>query len=439
MKAKLIVMTWACIVAILSSVGAAADEQPAFQVGSAERDITPPPGLPMWGYGARHDARAEGALDPLRAKAIVIAAGKDKLAIVGLDLGRGPTAAMMATIRQEIGSKVGIHHVLISGSHTHHGPVIELTDQPGFGKGTFDVAVAYSRSLPDRLVEAIVEADRDLKPAKIGIAARSVPLNRNRHTKRPDKPTDPTLAIMRFDDEGGQPIAILVNFSAHPVLTDTKVLKYSADYPGFLKNKVESALSTRCVFIQGAAGDMSVNPPDGIRSPQGYGEALADQVIELARTAATESPKHPSIAGKIDMFHFASRVKLGNPFVALQYERAFFPELVRNYVRECSSGVDAELNTVLLNGEIALVGAPGEFFCNHAVRLRERAYVKSTFFFGYCNGHAMYFPTIEAASEGGYGADPGVSLVEVGAGEKMMNQALINIYTLQGKFGGESH
>jgi len=74
---------------------------------------------------------------------------------------------------------------------------------------------------------------------------------------------------------------------------------------------------------------------------------------------------------------------------------------------------------------------------NHANRLKARSYVKHTLFFGYCNGHGMYFPTIEAASEGGYGANPGVSLAELGAGERMMDKALLNIYLLQGKFARE--
>ena len=39
---------------------------------------------------------------------------------------------------------------------------IELTDQPGFGKGKFDDAVAYARELPDRIVAAILEADGNL-------------------------------------------------------------------------------------------------------------------------------------------------------------------------------------------------------------------------------------------------------------------------------------
>ena len=114
-----------------------------------------------------------------------------------------------------------------------------------------------------------------------------------------------------------------------------------------------------------------------------------------------------------------------------------FPEITRNYVKLYGDGLFAELNTVLINGELALVGASGEFFCNHANRLKARSYVKNTLFFGYCNGHGMYFPTIEAASEGGYGADAGVSLVELGGGERMMDKALMNIYKLQGKFARE--
>jgi hypothetical protein len=50
----------------------------------------------------------------------------------------------------------------------------------------------------------------------------------------------------------------------------------------------------------------------------------------------------------------------------------------------------------------------------------------------------MYFPTIEAVSEGGYGADAAVSPVEIGAGEQMMNRALVNIYTMLGKFPEEA-
>ena len=107
--------------------------------------------------------------------------------------------------------------------------------------------------------------------------------------------------------------------------------------------------------------------------------------------------------------------------------------MIRNAARKFADGIPAELNTVVLNGNVGLVGGSGEFFCNHANRLKERAYLDHTLFFGYCNGHSLYFPTIEAVSEGGYGADAPVAPVEIGAGERMMNRALINIYVLQEK------
>ena len=193
---------------------------------------------------------------------------------------------------------------------------------------------------------------------------------------------------------------MLVNFAAHPVMTEAKLLKYSADYPGFLKNKVEAELATKCVFMQGAAGDMSPNPGTGPWEPRSFGETVADHVIALARSIKTEVPAHPSVKGMVDTFHFKTRVDLKDPRVAGIFERSFFPEITHAYAKLYGDSLAAELNTVLLNGEIALVGGSGEFFCNHANRLKARSYVKHTFFFGYCNGHGMYFPTIEAASEG---------------------------------------
>src|ERR687883_541114 len=64
------------------------DSLPVFKAGAAKRDITPKEPVPMWGYGARHDALSSGVLDPLYAAAVVIQTGTNKLAIVGLDLGR---------------------------------------------------------------------------------------------------------------------------------------------------------------------------------------------------------------------------------------------------------------------------------------------------------------------------------------------------------------
>ena len=408
----------------------------AFHVGVAVREITPAAPTPMWGYGARHDRLSEGTLDPLWAKAIVIESGQGKLAIVGLDLGRGPTPAMMTRIRQAVAPR-GIAHLLICGSHTHHGPVIELTDQPGAGKGKFDAAVAYARALPDLIAAAILEADDHRRPARMAVAARDVGLNRNRHTKRPTRPTDPRLTVIRFDGVDDRPMAVLVHYTAHPVLTPGDLLKFSADYPGHLQRRVEDTLKVPCLFIQGAAGDQSADPPDGKRDPKSYGSLLGDHVLALVKELKTSSPKQTSLAGTIERHQFATRVNFKSSITTLLYSRSFFPELIKNYTEEFAQGMRPEVTTVLLNGELAIVGIPGEPFCQHALRLRERAYLPTVLVFGYCNGHLLYFPTIEAASEGGYGADPRVSPIAVGAGEEMMNRALINLYRFLRRFPEE--
>ncbi|MEZ6147571.1 MAG: hypothetical protein R3B91_19535 [Planctomycetaceae bacterium] len=52
-------------------------------------------------------------------------------------------------------------------------------------------------------------------------------------------------------------------------------------------------LDAGCVFMQGAAGDMSVSPPEGHRSPQQFGELLADHVLELTAGTETTVPEKP--------------------------------------------------------------------------------------------------------------------------------------------------
>jgi len=343
---------------------------------------------------------------------------------------------MMDRIRQASAQR-GIANVLICGSHTHHGPVIELTDQPGFGKGKFADAVAYAKELPERIIAAILEADANRRPARLGVGSRDLGLNRNRHTKRAERPTDPRLTVIRFDGQDGSPLAILVHYTAHPVLTAEEVIKFSADYPGSLQAMVEKELKVPCVFIQGAAGDQSANPPDGKRDPKSYGELLGGQVLELTRAIATTVPRRPSVAARTDRFRFATRVNFKSSITFLLYSQSFFPELIRNFFHELESGVRPEVTTVVLDGELAIVGMSGEPFCQHSLRLRQRAYLPWVLVFGYCNGHQLYFPTIEAASEGGYGADPRVSPIALGAGETMIDRALINIYRLLGKFPEE--
>lgn len=424
-----------CFFLCLSLLSVAVNAQ-EFKAGSTKRDITPSKPTPMWGYGDRHAALSTGVIDPLFAKGTVFEAGDKKLAVVTMDIGRGPTAQMMKVIRESVKETAGVEYVLISGSHTHHGPVIELIDEPGKGRGTYDDAVAYAKELESKIIEVIVEAASKAVPAKIGWGSAHVDMNRNRQQKSEPKARDTELSVVRVDDLEGKPISMFVNFAAHPTRLPSGDLRFSAEYPGHLMNAVESALGGLCQFVQGAAGDMSMQSTDETRTIEAFGKALAAEALKINEGITTKVPDIPSIQCVDNEFSFESRAEFARPETRVLLKIAFFPELVDAFMVELEDGrIRPHLTTALLNGELFWVGASGEFFCNHSNRLKERARGVRTIFQGYCNGHHMYFPTIEAASEGGYGADARVSWVPLGAGEEMMDRALINLYTMQGKFG----
>jgi phage tail protein X len=418
------------ILLVLFSLSAAGQ---TYLAGTARREITPREPAPMWGYGDRHDALSEGTLDPLYADALVLSDGKEKLAIVGLDLGRSPGERSLEKIRERLLREAGIRWSILGGSHTHHGPVLELTEEDGKGKGRFDAALRYYRQLEDAIVEAVLEANAKLEPVKLAAGAAELPgWNANRHTKLEPKPVDPVLAVLRVDRESGQPLAILVNWAAHPTTLPPSTLKFSADYAGSLKEIIRKESGAAAIFLQGAAGDLRTERRS--MDTFAYGEALGREALRLARSLAPSSPPQTvEIRAREERFSFKPRIDLSNPLVAAAYEKAFFPELVRNYRDEYAQGVRPRLMAILLGTDVGAVAASGEFFSSHAVRLRERARLNTLFFFGYSNGYHQYFPTIEACAEGGYGADPPVAPAAAGAGEELMNRALLWLYQLRGK------
>lgn len=405
---------------VLSPMARAAE----LHAGAAQTDITPPLGFPMWGYGARHDAASQGVLDPLRARAVVLKVDAEHIALVSLDLGRAPPRESFERIAKQLKEKKGPTHLFLVASHTHHGPVLEMDSWP-------TPKNSYISQLEKKLVDVILAANDTLTPARIGFAAAQTKLNRNRHSKRSDPPVDGELIVARIEDMQGKPIAHLVNFAAHPTMHPAKVLKFSADYPGAMASLVEKDSAAPCLFLQGASGDLSTNAKG--QGPDAFGQTLGKEVLALAKQTKCDIGKDTTLKVKQRQFVFKSRIDLGNPVVHAAYTLAFFKELVNFYEREYREGIRPKLVTALIDGRIGLVGVSGEFFCGHALSLKKRARLDHLLFLGYCNDYQQYFPTIEAVAEGGYGADATVAPVEVGAGEQMMNHALIDLYQMRGK------
>lgn len=399
-----------------------------FKAGFAKVDITPPPGIPMWGYGARHDLPSTGTKIPLYFKVVVFDDGENKIAIGGLDLGRSPTQRSFEKILERVKKENNVSMVMLVGSHTHHGPVIELIDEPDCGKGKFDLAIKYVDELENKICDAIHQAVNNLSPAKIGWFSAETDLNRNRVSKKPVKVRDPELTVIKIEKDDGNPICALVNFSAHPVLDDILDRRWSSDWVGILQQKFEELTEVPCIFLQGSAGDMSPNTNQERRGVHGFGNAIAEEAVKLYSQIQASTPKSPKIQYKLERFEYTSRMDISNPLVLGTYKQGFFPELINALLKEFNNNkVFVNLTTVLLNKELALIGGSGEFFSGLALQLKKNSPAPKTIFLGYCNGHSLYIPTKEAVEEGGYGADPMFAWVPVGTGEELIERACNNL------------
>ena len=411
---------WWALVAFLAPAGAAGAD---FEAGAAKVDITPPVGYPMWGYASRKDRPCDGIRDPLHARALVLKAGEAKIAIVALDLGRPPTRESTIRIRESL-KPSGFSELFLVASHTHHGPVLELETWPKPGK-------PYARELEEKLVSVIRSADTARKPAKYGVGSTELPLNRNRQSKRKDAPVDRELLVLRVEDLSGKPIAHAVNFAAHPTMLPAELMKFSADFPGAMAKHVEAQTGAPCLFLQGAAGDLSPNSPEGVKGPDAFGARLGEAVVGLAQTIKIAG-KGTALDTRREEFAFKCVIDVKNPFVRIALDQAFFPELIGFFETEYAMGVRPTLSVAVLDNKVGFVGASGEFFSDHALSLKRRARLPHLFFLGYCNDYHQYFPTIQAVSEGGYGTGLPVSVAEIGAGERMTDRALIHLYQIRG-------
>ena len=244
--------------------------------GAARRTINPPLGTRQTGFrlfgnpvqAIESDLTATAlVLDNGAARVVVIAID---LSLVGIDLSlRGQRPAQ--EMRLEIAAALGIpdSHVMLNTSHTHAG--VALPDYMPDTPEQMSLKELYRRSLIRSLVEAAVEADGGLQPARIGCGWGESTIGVYRRETRdgrdvlgevPDHPIDTSVGVIRVDDLDGNPIATLFRYSAHPVTVGSRSLVASSDYPGPARDVIEQNLGGLALFLQGCGGN--VNPRVGI-------------------------------------------------------------------------------------------------------------------------------------------------------------------------------
>lgn len=422
--------------------------------GVASVDITPPPGLPMYGYFPRikNNVLSTGTLDPLYARILVLAVGKKRLALVTLDLGRTFGKPLLDKLQQEASNQNGISYLVVAASHTHAGPNILDGYPPG-------QTPAWQTTALQEIETAIGEACHHLSPVRIGFGYGSAFIGYNRRvvnsdgtvkmlwtnpTKVPTAPVDPTVAVLRIDALDGQPLAFLVNYSCHPVIFGEDNLKYSADYPGVMAKVVEQAFGGRplCFFLQGGAGDIdpyyaSTPVVDGaVKWRDWTGEQLGREAVRVARGIQPQADADASLQFAEDVLPVQVRWS-PNGFregLLAAFGLKVFEDHADLFAQKPLQKLDLPVTTFLVDKRIAFAGMPGEPFVNFQINWRARCPVRNSFFLGYTNGYVDYLPTIRAASEGGYGAGDSNTYVAVGTGERMLQDALVRIYGMLGKW-----
>src|SRR5712691_10460772 len=142
----------------------------SFKAGVARADITPSPGVELWGYSDR-SGPATGMLDPLFARVLVLDDGRQAVAVVTLDLGRSFGQPQMNFVRERVRQIHGVSEVMFIASHTHSGPVIDED---------YDQVPEWEQRALDKIVQAIGTARGRMTEARVGVGYGQAIIGHNR-------------------------------------------------------------------------------------------------------------------------------------------------------------------------------------------------------------------------------------------------------------------
>jgi len=400
----------------------------SLHIGIARADITPPIGIPMVGFAGRD--RSNAVHDPLTATALVAAEDENRAVLICTDL-LFVEDTTIAEYRRAIAAATGIEsdHVTISCAHNHYGPDVDRS-------AGLDIVDAYRENLKHLLVGIVSQAQQSLQPARMGIGWGESDIGINRRERKPDGsivlghnpdgPVDRQVCVVRFEEVDGSPLVALVNFACHPVCQASQMRALSADYPGRMRQVVESLTGAPCLFLQGAGAN--INPilmEHSYEPARTLGTRLGCEAVKVWETIEVEEMSGLRVVSTIVSL---PRYRYGSAENAEQLVRNLEKEVERRKAQENSASslwwaqsrlkraqevleswqadaplptIDAELQAWKL-GDLALTTAPGEIFNEIGSRVKRDSPLAHTCFAAYTNGSIGYVPVREAYSEGGY-------------------------------------
>jgi hypothetical protein len=270
--------------------------------GVARTEINPPVGIDLCGYAGRVPG-CTGIHDDLYAKALVVSDGETKAAVVSLDL-IGLSLEQVAWIRNKASAATGVpgENMLMGTSHTHAGPAPAQLRACGYPDQ------AYVQDLLPKIVQTIVDASKDMRPAKFGFGktVADISINRRYRVKTGTEQVpedwsgivDPEVGIWYFTDDEDYPIATVFNYACHGVTMGNDNRLASADWPGAAQRAIEGEIGGQAMFLQGCCGNINPRERGTFELVEKNGRNVADAVLAaktmdaLAKAARIIVPGH---------------------------------------------------------------------------------------------------------------------------------------------------
>lgn len=449
---------------------APAPSAPAFTAGFAERDITPDLGMEApGGYGKDYHRTFH---DPCKVRAVVFSDGKQRVALVGIDM-LFVTRALVLEARADIEKRCGIpgSAVLIGASHSHSSGPIGMSEPGDFDRAsplvkdlvenkTIVSNPGYTQLLRKQIADAVVAADASRVDARMAVGfghEDKVSFNRRLRMKggitfshpgagNPDilgyaGPIDPQVGTVGVWDLKGRLLGVVVNFACHATANPGGI---SANWIWAMEKTLRGATGDAAlpvVFLQGACGD--ITQVDNLTKFQNPGAeewcervggrvgAEAFKTLLLIRQGAgREVPvdtrqrvwKVKRRVPTPEKVQRALELVQQGPEKAGSTEWTFAKEtLLLDAMIQVRPEVEVEVQALQV-GPVVFVSNPAEYFVQYGLDIKKGSKFPFTFPVELANGIVGYVPTEEAMGANGGGYETRLtaySNLEVTAGRQM--------------------
>lgn len=400
----------------------------ALRAAAVRVEITPEVPKMLGGYGPREST---GVNDPIHHRVLLLESEGQEWALVSSEfcvMSPAQYDEVAARLEQEQG--LDRNNFWWTLTHTHSAPEIGAGGMAQvFLPERYEHRIdqPYTDFVVEELIAAIAQARSQLQPATIGLGWGHSQANINRRARdvdgttrlgmNPDGPVDRRIGLLRFDDQAGDPIALVANYPIHGTVMGGASLVISGDAPGVVATYVEEKLEVPMLFINGAAGNLapiySVYPSPQSGHLSEFRKLLGDRIL-----AANEMIQSPLT--EVDL-------KLSEIIVEIPMKAGLeWSSGLADYHRVDASGqnrIRLPIRLLTLNRELAIWAAPVELFCDISNEIREQSPYPYTFYYGYANGWLGYLMTDEEREYGGY--ELRVSPFAPGA-DRMVKEAVLS-------------